>query len=214
MESSKISNILILGAGNFAAELADIITGLDGIKTLGFVEGVDKENYKQTKNGLPVWWIDDIKELNHVEVTAVCAIGSPKRKNIVQQVFDIGFGFTSIIHPSAQLFPSADVGEDVFINALVVVASHTIIENHVILNRGCLIGHHSHLGEYVTVSPGANIAGKVHIGSCSYIGMGAIILDSISIGENVIVGAGSVVTHDVPDRVQVVGIPARVVKNL
>jgi acetyltransferase-like isoleucine patch superfamily enzyme len=39
-------------------------------------------------------------------------------------------------------------------------------------------------------------------------------LPKVSIGSNVIVGAGSVVTKDVPDNVMVVGIPAKIVKEL
>jgi acetyltransferase-like isoleucine patch superfamily enzyme len=43
--------------------------------------------------------------------------------------------------------------------------------------------------------------------------MGALVLDHISIGSHSIVGAGAVVTKDVPDNVQVVGVPAKIVKQ-
>jgi acetyltransferase-like isoleucine patch superfamily enzyme len=65
----------------------------------------------------------------------------------------------------------------------------------------------------VTISPGVNIAGKAKIGDLCYIGMGAVVLDGISIGNNSVVGAGSVVTKDVPDSVQVLGMPARIAKE-
>ncbi len=45
------------------------------------------------------------------------------------------------------------------------------------------------------------------------IGMGAIVIDHINIGANSVVGAGAVVTKDVPANVQVVGMPARIVKE-
>lgn len=69
------------------------------------------------------------------------------------------------------------------------------------------------IGDYVTISPGANIAGCVTIGEGTYIGMGAIILSYIKIGSHSVVGAGAVVTKDVPDNVQVLGIPARITKE-
>jgi acetyltransferase-like isoleucine patch superfamily enzyme len=65
----------------------------------------------------------------------------------------------------------------------------------------------------VTISPGANVAGAVTIGEGAYIGMGAIVLDRVTIGAHAVVGAGAVVTKDVPDRVQVMGMPARVIRK-
>jgi hypothetical protein len=43
--------------------------------------------------------------------------------------------------------------------------------------------------------------------------MGAIVLDRITIGKQAVIGAGAVVTRDIPDRVQVTGIPAKVTKE-
>ena len=78
---------------------------------------------------------------------------------------------------------------------------------------GALIGHHTVIGNFVTIQPGANVAGVCHVGEGTYIGMGAIVLDRIRIGAHSVVGAGAVVTKDVPDHVQVVGVPARIVKE-
>ncbi len=40
---------------------------------------------------------------------------------------------------------------------------------------------------------------------------GAVVIDHVRVGSFSVVGAGAVVDDDVPDRVQVVGIPARIV---
>lgn len=75
-----------------------------------------------------------------------------------------------------------------------------------------LVGHHATVHDYVTLSPGANVAGAVTIGEGAYIGMGAIILGRVTIGDHAVDGAGAVVTRDVPERVQVMGIPATVTR--
>ena len=49
------------------------------------------------------------------------------------------------------------------------------------------------------------------IGNGVLIGAGAKVLGNIKIGDCARIGAGSVVVHDVPARVTVVGVPARVV---
>ncbi len=65
----------------------------------------------------------------------------------------------------------------------------------------------------MTIQPGANIAGVCRIGQATYIGMGAVVLDHVKIGKHCVIGAGALVNKDVPDHVQVVGVPARIVKE-
>jgi acetyltransferase-like isoleucine patch superfamily enzyme len=43
--------------------------------------------------------------------------------------------------------------------------------------------------------------------------MAAVVLDGLTVGAGAIVGAGAVVTRDVPARAQVLGVPARVVRE-
>jgi UDP-2-acetamido-3-amino-2,3-dideoxy-glucuronate N-acetyltransferase len=46
------------------------------------------------------------------------------------------------------------------------------------------------------------------------IGSGAVVMCGVIVGEGALVGAGAVVTHDVPDHAIVVGIPARMVRDM
>ena len=48
----------------------------------------------------------------------------------------------------------------------------------------------------------------------AFIGTAAVIGSDVTIGENAIVGAMSFVNKDVPDGATVIGIPARIVKNV
>lgn len=69
------------------------------------------------------------------------------------------------------------------------------------------------LEDYVTVGHRAVIH-SAQVGQGSLIGIGAIVLDGVRIGAGCIVGAGCVVTKDIPDRSLVVGIPAKVMRQL
>ena len=212
-EKREIQKIVILGAGFFAEEIADLVSRVEGYQLTGFVEGIDPKKCHHTLLGLPVIWIDEVAHLEE-SYRGVCAVGTTKRKKFIQQALSLGLKFTTIVHPTSEVSPTALLDEGTIVNAGSILAAGTKIGRHVIINRGCLIGHHTEIGSYVTISPGANIAGRVKIGDCCYIGIGAIILDGLSIGSGSIVGAGAVVTRDVPDCVQVVGIPARVVKEI
>jgi len=55
---------------------------------------------------------------------------------------------------------------------------------------------------------------QIRIGNNVYIGQNAMIMPGVTIGNNVIIGAGAIVTHDIPDDVVAVGVPATVKKSV
>jgi acetyltransferase-like isoleucine patch superfamily enzyme len=56
--------------------------------------------------------------------------------------------------------------------------------------------------------------GPIEIGDGAWLASRVVVLPGVRIGAGAIVAAGSVVTRDVPDHTLVVGVPARVVRNL
>jgi acetyltransferase EpsM len=204
--------VVVLGTHTFAEELADIVPLSGDYEVSAFAENWDRDRCKEPLRGRPVLWIDELADLAETHL-AICGLGTTRRHEFVEPVRDLGFSFATVVHPSAVVAPSAEVGSGTLVGAGCVVAAHAGIGEQVILNRGCLVGHHTRIGEYVTVSPGANIAGLVNIGRSAYVAMGAIVVDRITIGDLAVIGAGSVVTRDVAARTQVQGVPAKVVKQ-
>ncbi len=210
--TAKPCKLLILGTRTFAEEVADLAAAILGIEVAGFVENMDRERCREPLLGLPVHWIDEIASLASSH-RAVCALSTTLRSRFVEQAARRGLAFATLKHPTAILSPRTEVGEGSILNAACVIGSHSTLGPHVIVNRGALIGHHTTIGAYSSIQPGANVAGACSIGEAAYIGMGAIVLDHVTVGAHAVVGAGAVVTRDVPARTQVVGIPARVVKE-
>ncbi|MBI3966304.1 MAG: acetyltransferase [Chloroflexi bacterium] len=204
--------LIILGTRVFAEEVTDLVEDGDEYQVVAFGENWERERCAATLLGRPIIWVDDLAALAPTHQT-VCAIGTTRRSLFVRQVEQLGFDFATVVHPTARISRTSSVGAGSVISAGVIIAAHTTLGRHVIINRGCLIGHHTTIGDYVTISPGANIAGRITIGDGVYIGMGAILLDGLTVGSSSIVGAGAVVTENVPDNVQVLGIPARVTKE-
>lgn len=56
--------------------------------------------------------------------------------------------------------------------------------------------------------------GPIEIGDGAWLASRVVVLPGVRIGAGAIVAAGSVVTRDVPDHTLVVGVPARVARNL
>jgi acetyltransferase EpsM len=204
--------LLVLGTRHFAPEVFDLVSEMPEFRVDGFVENLERERTDSTLEGLPVHWIDDVGAFSETHL-AVCALGTTARGRFVAQAEAAGLRFATIVHPTARVSSRAQLGEGTIVSAGAIVATQTRIAAHVIVNRGALIGHHAEIGECVTIGPGANIAGLCRIGARTYVGAGAVVIDRITVGEEAVVGAGAVVTKDVPPNTQVVGVPARVVKE-
>jgi sugar O-acyltransferase (sialic acid O-acetyltransferase NeuD family) len=204
--------VLILGTTLFSEEIAELVHETPGLSLAGFVENMARDKCQQTLLGQRVHWVEELAEADGSQ-HLLCGIGTTKRRLYVEQVSAYGLPFATLQHPTAHISASSRIGAGSILGVNTIVAAHSEVGEHVIVNRAAAIGHHTQIGDYVTIGPGANIAGRCVIGSGSYIGMGAIIIDGLKIGSNSVVGAGAVVTRDVPDNVQVVGIPARVIKE-
>ena len=212
MTGPEAKRLLLLGCGPFAVEIADVVSAVDEFCVKGFVHNLAEEPGPSELEGWPVFRVEDLAPLAGSH-WALAALGTTRRQGFIEQVAALGIPFATIIHPSAARSATASVGTGSLVGVRAVLAAHARLGRHVLVNRGALIGHHTLIGDYVTIGPGANIAGSCRVGNATYIGMGAIVLDHITIGAHSLVGAGAVVIRDVPDHVEVVGMPARIVKE-
>jgi sugar O-acyltransferase (sialic acid O-acetyltransferase NeuD family) len=204
--------MVVLGATEFSAEIADVIGDTGNFEVAAFVENDVRERAGRTLDDLPVLWIDEAAELAETHV-AVCGLGTTHRRRLTEQAAALGFRFATVVHPTAHVSRTSTLGTGTVVGVNAVVGSHSTIGRHVIVNRGTLVGHHTVIGDHVSLQSGANVAGLCKIGDATYVGMGALVLNTISVGSRSVVGAGAVVTRDVPDNVEVVGVPARIVKE-
>ena len=211
-ENKDIIKLLVLGAGTFAMEVADLVSDIPSILLSGFVVSLPPYEPGSRLLGKPIYWIDDLSKFDG-DYRAVCGIVTTKRYQFIKQVEQFGIKFTSVIHPSSRVSRMSIIGEGTVVNAGVIISTHTQIGRHVLLNRGAIIGHHNSIGDYTTISPGANLGGFVTVGDRSWIGLGANIIERVSIGNQAIISAGALVKKDVPDKTLVEGSPARIVAD-
>lgn len=84
---------------------------------------------------------------------------------------------------------------------------------------GFVVGETAVVGDHVSILQGVTLGGTgkseedrhPKIGNGVLIGAGAIVLGNIKVGECARIGAGSVVVKEVPPRVTVAGVPARII---
>ncbi|HET9103851.1 MAG TPA: DapH/DapD/GlmU-related protein [Solirubrobacteraceae bacterium] len=104
----------------------------------------------------------------------------------------------------------AVVGARVLIQTGVYVTAGSIVEDDVFLGPGATTTNDDTMGRHPR---GEGLAGPVLRRACR-IGGGAVLVPGVEVGEEAFVAAGAVVTRDVPARAVVMGVPARVVRQV
>ena len=205
--------VFILGAGGFARETLDVYIDLGREKdVLGFLEE-DCKREGEMLNGKPIHNISYLSQFSKEnKPLIIAAIGSTKRKRLIEKLKDDDHQFDTVIHPSTIYSRWVEIGEGSIVTAGVIITCQVDIGSHVILNLGVRVGHDVKIGDYVTISPGSEIMGHVTIGDEVYVGVNATIIDGIKVGNGAIVAAGAVVIENVPEMSLVAGVPAKVKK--
>ncbi|HPP06011.1 MAG TPA: acetyltransferase [Syntrophorhabdaceae bacterium] len=144
---------------------------------------------------------------------AVMAIGDNKtRKDLVKKLDK--FNWVTLIHPHAYIHPSSKIGKGTVVFAGSIIQPDVNLGEHCIVNTGATIDHDCTIENFVHIAPGVNIAGGAYIGEGAFLGIGSKVIGLKTIGKWSIVGAGGIVTEDIPSRVAVKGVPARIYKRM
>ena len=110
------------------------------------------------------------------------------------------------VNYNTQIGDFTKIMDNTHITGNVLIEDHVFISTLVATTNDNLMGKGKEFDEKREVGP--------HIKHGATIGAAANILPAVTVGINAIVGAGSVVTRDVPDEKVVMGIPARVVRDV
>ena len=114
-----------------------------------------------------------------------------------------------IVHPTAAIAPSAQLGPGTWVHAMSTVAAFSQLGPCCHVNRNASVGHHNLWGAFSRINPGAHTAGLCQIGDRVTIGIGAALRQGVHVGDGATVGGGSMVLKHVEAGATVVGNPAR-----
>ena len=145
----------------------------------------------------------------------VLAIGDNRRRlELAAQWEREGVSWATVVHPSAVIMPSAEVGGGTVVFAQAVVNSAARVGRHVIINTAAIVEHDTVIEDGASLGPGVCMGGRVHIERGAFISTGVTLAPRVRIGAHTVVGAGATVVADLPPRVLAYGTPARVLRQL
>lgn len=138
------------------------------------------------------------------------ALGEPAdKRRIVALLRERGARFASLVHPTAVVAGSAQLGEGVIVCPLALVSADARLDEFVTVNAMSSVGHDVHVGAYATLSAHVDLTGRVEVGEGCFFGSGARVLPRVRIGERARIGAGAVVMRHVKAEAVMYAPPAK-----
>jgi UDP-perosamine 4-acetyltransferase len=204
-----LPSLVLVGAGGHAKVVIEVARAQGRFAIVGVV---DPRPPADRVLGVPVLGGDEALPRLRAEGVAwafVALGGNAARERIGGALRAAGFRLATLVHPGAEVMPSARVGEGVVAMPRVVVGAEARVEDLAILNTGAVVEHDNLIGAAAHVAPGVALAGNVRVGARALVGVGSAVRPGVSIGADAVVGAGSAVVADVPAGATVGGAPAR-----
>ena len=206
-----MGNIYIYCAGGMGKEICEIVKSksllINEYNEIIFVDDVRKE---KILNDVRIIKSDILLSTYSSDDLVLVANGEPvNRRKIYEKLIDNNIIVNSLVADSAEISPSAVVGEGTIISQKSIVSTDCHIGKMSYVNKGVIIGHDVRIGKFSVISPGVIIGGKTVIGDNCYIGSGAVLRDGIVINDNCIIGMGSNVIKNVECNLVMAGNPAK-----
>ena len=192
-------SLVILGAESLGREAAEIALA-GGYSPVKFLDDSATLKGGQVLS-LPVLGGFDAAPLFLSPDTAFfVAVGTAHvREHWMRRLRDGGARLATLVHPRAEVSPSARVGANTMVSfgchlaSNVVVGEGNVFWSSVVVSHDCTVGNHCFFG------PAVAMGGYTHIGNYSMFGCGAQLRSCITIGDRVVVGMGAVVVRPVAD---------------
>ena len=201
----KSRPIVLLGGGGHAKMCIDILRQMGGYEIVGILDRLLPVG--SNVFGVPVVGTDSDENLaaqfeagvRHAVNAVGASLRHELRAKIHERLVGVGFALPNLIHPTAAVEPSVEMGDGNQIMANATIGSAVVLGDNCIVNSGSVVCHDSVLEDHVHIAPGSTLAGGVTVGENTLIGMGVTVFLGVTIGSEVRVTNGKHVFNDIAD---------------
>ena len=203
------TELVVFGCGGHAKVVIEAVLAGGPNGRIHIVDD-DPEAIGRSVLGIPVSGGRDWLASNAPGASVALGIGGNRaRLDVLDWLISQGREIEAVVHPSAHVGASVEVGAGTFFSAGSIANADARIGRGAIINTGASVDHDCVIGDGAHIGPGVRLCGDVRVGARSLIGVGSAVRPGISIGADVIVGAGSAVVSDLADGRTYCGCPAR-----
>lgn len=179
----------------------DRIVFIDDTKESGILKDCEMISFEQLQ-----------KKYLPTDIEIVIGMGEPiYKEQIWKRVKSAGYSLATLIHPDAEVVPSAELGEGVVVRKGSIVSSDSKVGNNVIIQSYVVIGHDTKVGNHCQISSFTDVAGHCIVGDRVFIGLNSCVKEETTIADDAIISMGAVVMKDVATATIMMGNPARVI---
>lgn len=203
-----MEELIILGAGPHAHEMADMVRWVNGVQgdrweLLGFLVPEGEAGR-----------VGERSEQGDVVLGTYAALARYPGARLLPEVNSDAPDLpaerlATLVAPSAFVTSTARIGPGSVIYPNCFVGHHADLGARTFALSGCVINHDVRLADDVILASGVTIAGFVRVEAGCYLGQASTIRQHLRIGRGSLIGMGSVVIRDVPPNSVMVGNPAR-----
>lgn len=197
---SVSGRLVLVGGGAFSRELLCWIVHIRSSQPLPDRIGyLDRDPTLASNPQYKVDYLGDVDDFApSADDMLIMAIADPAGKQQTAEALrGRGGRFISLIHPSAVLASTAQVGLGSVICPFALVSADARVGELVTINTLSSVGHDVKVGHYVTLSSHVDLMGAVTVEDSVFFGSGSRVLPKVAIKTGAKVGAGSVVGRTV-----------------
>lgn len=200
-----MKEVIIIGSGGHGAELDDYIDynnsiqGSEELKIIGYLDD-NPDNYSKYLFSAPL--IGGVKDHEvRKDIYYIIGIANLKyRQKFVDQYLKSGAKFLTLIHASAYISRSSEIGVGAIIGPNVNLGPNAQIGDFTFVNSRSSIGHDTIVGKHNFISPNVCFSGFTKVGDSNLFGINSATLPEIKIGNNNKIMAGMVLDRDIGDE--------------
>ena len=197
-------DLVFIGAAAIVNEMSETVDAINELQPTFRILGIIDDD--PSKAGTEVAGItvlggeDALGNLDLSNTEFLIAFNSPsnylKRKDWVENA-PSELLYATVIHPSARISPTANIGHGVYIGSGVVLDAKSKVGDHTIVLFNSVISRFVELGKFGFVSASVNVTGHRKIGESVYLGVKSTIDGNIA--DSVLVSAASIVKRNIEE---------------